>query len=67
MTNYKTIDELPACLSVTEVATYLRISKPIAYQLIHRADFPAVKVGEKRYVVPKDRLIKWMSREGAAM
>ena len=48
MKNYKSVDELP------------RISEPVAYQLIHRADFPAVKVGDRRYIVPKDRLLQWM-------
>lgn len=67
MTNYKTVDDLPACLTVPEMAAYLRISKPIAYQLIHREDFPAVKVGEKRFVVPKDKLLQWMACANAAM
>ncbi len=60
MKNYKSVDELPACLTVPEMAAYMRISEPVAYQLIHRADFPAVKVGDRRYIVPKDRLLQWM-------
>ena len=67
MKNYTNIDELPACLTVPEMAAYMRISEPIAYQLVHRKDFPAVRVGNRRYIVPKDRLLEWMSRPESAV
>ena len=45
----------------------MRISEPVAYQLIHREDFPVVRVGDRRYIVPKDKLLEWMSRPEAAV
>lgn len=34
-------------LSVTEAAAVLGVSRPTVYQLIHRSDFPAFKVGKE--------------------
>lgn len=47
-------------LTVREVATYLRISLPSAYKLIHYGDLPHVHIGE-RIIVPKNVLLLWLS------
>jgi excisionase family DNA binding protein len=40
-----TTAERPEFLTVRELADYLRVSLRTAYELVHRGDVPAVKVG----------------------
>ena len=49
-------------VSVKELAAMLGISRPKAYELVRRADFPAVWLG-RRVVVPVDGLKQWLSRQ----
>lgn len=60
--NYRNHSELPLTLSVPEVAAVLGISRAGAYELVHSASFPKVKIG-KRIVVPKDKLLKWIDAQ----
>ena len=50
-------------LDADEVANLLGISKPIVYQLFRRADFPAVKVSARRWIVPTAALDDWLERQ----
>ncbi len=59
---YKSFDELPIMLSVTEAATVLGISRTSAYELVKGNDFPSIKVGS-RIVVPKEELQKWIQKQ----
>lgn len=61
-TNYSNYNELPLTLSVPEVAAVLGISRAGAYELVHSASFPKVKIG-KRIVVPKDKFIQWIDAQ----
>jgi len=54
--------ELPVALTVSEVQKVLRISRGGAYQLIHREDFPTVKIG-RRYIIPRDKFIEWLEEQ----
>lgn len=62
----KHIDGLPSVerltLTVEEVARVLGIGRIQAYNLTHRADFPAIRIG-KRIVVPRDALMRWLDRQ----
>ena len=60
--NYKNYSELPLTLSVPEVAAVPGISRAGAYELVHSASFPKVKIG-KRILVPKDKLIEWLDAQ----
>jgi excisionase family DNA binding protein len=53
--------DLPLVLTPMDVADVLKVSRNTAYEVVHRADFPAFKVG-KQYRVQRDRFIQWMSR-----
>jgi excisionase family DNA binding protein len=53
-------------LSVPELAQALGVGRNIAYELAQRADFPAVRIGERRIVVPVDKLKEWLERQGKA-
>lgn len=59
---YKSFDELPIMLSVTETAAVLGISRTSAYELVKGNDFPSIKVGS-RIIVPKDELQQWIQKQ----
>ena len=48
-------------LSVEEAGKLLGVSRQVAYQLIHRPDFPTLHIG-RRVLVPKKQLETWMDR-----
>ena len=49
-------------LSVEEAGKLLGVSRQVAYQLIHRPDFPTLHIG-RRVLVPKKQLEIWMERQ----
>ena len=49
-------------LSVEEMGELLGVSRLVAYNLVHRADFPTLRIG-KRILVPKKQLEAWMDRQ----
>jgi len=49
-------------LSVEEAGKLLGVSRQIAYQLIHRADFPTLHIG-RRILVPRKQLEAWMEQQ----
>lgn len=51
--------ELPLVLSATQLADALGISRSAAYALLHRSDFPTLRIG-KRLLVPRDKLLVWL-------
>ena len=59
--NCRSLDELPAMLTATELAGALGISRAGAYALLHRKGFPALRIG-KRLMVPKDKLTAWIDQ-----
>lgn len=59
---YKTYDELPLMLSVSQVAKVLGISRTSSYDLVKEKDFPSITIGS-RIVVPKDELILWIKNQ----
>lgn len=48
-------------LSVEEAGKLLGVSRQVAYQLIHRTDFPTLHIG-RRILVPRKQLEEWMDR-----
>ena len=58
---YKSYDELPLFLNAKTVAKVLGIAPSSAYELMHEADFPVLKVGN-RMVVPKEKFAEWVQR-----
>ena len=55
------LDEMPVTLNADEMAAVLHISRARAYQLLHRAGFPTLKIG-RRLLVTKDALRDWMRK-----
>ena len=56
---YYSLDQLPLSLNADDIAEVLNISRGNAYTLLHREDFPTIRIG-KRMVVPRDRFLEWM-------
>ena len=50
-------------LTVDEVAEVLGIARPIAYRLVKSSDFPAIRIGEGRIIVPIGEFHKWLETE----
>lgn len=60
--SYKSFDELPMMLSVSQVAKVLGISRTRSYNLVNEKGFPKIKIGT-RIVVPKDEFKLWIQKE----
>lgn len=59
--SYKSYDELPLFLNAATVATVLGVSPSSCYELMHKPDFPVLKIGS-RMVVPKEQFVEWVLR-----
>lgn len=58
---YKSVEEMPVVMSVTETAEALGISAVSLYKLIDKdKTFPVVAIG-RRKVVPKEQLMEWIN------
>ncbi len=55
-------------LSVNEAAgpNWLNCNVKTVYKLTKRADFPALRVGEKRIMIPVELLEKWIQSQAEA-
>ena len=56
---YVTYDQLPLMLNAEDIQAVMNISRAMAYQLMHRDDFPTIVIG-KRMVVPRDQFLEWL-------
>ncbi len=50
-------------LKPAEVGQLLGIGRNRAYELCHRAGFPAIRVGENSIIVPVDALRRWLDQQ----
>ena len=57
------INENKLVLNVEEMAATLGISKPVAYELTRKHGFPAIRVSERRIIIPVDGLCRWLESE----
>lgn len=48
---------------VEEIGELLGISRATAYKLVKQKNFPAVRVGRHRIVIPKDAFHQWLNTE----
>lgn len=54
-----------ATYTVEEAAQILGIGRGLAYKLVHSGELPALRLGEKRYVVPRVAVERILNGEGA--
>lgn len=55
--------ELPVYLSVDQLAALLGISRSGAYTYVHTDGFPVLRIGQKRMLIPRDKLIAWLDAQ----
>ena len=58
---YKSHDGLPLFLNAATVAKVLGVAPSSSYELMHEADFPILKIGN-RLVVPKEKFVAWVEQ-----
>lgn len=56
---YKSYDDLPLFLNAEMVSAVLGVAPSSAYELMHEAGFPVLRVGS-RMVVPKEKFVQWV-------
>ena len=52
----------PLCYRVEDLCGLLGVSRPVAYSLANRLDFPAIRLG-RRLLIPKSGLEAWLMRQ----
>ena len=52
-------------VTVEEMAEIVGVSRPTAYELIHKEGFPTVRIG-RRIVIPLDSLKRWLEEQAGA-
>ena len=53
-------DHLPYCIDANDIAQLLGISRSMAYELMHREDFPCVELGARRLMVRSQDFLQWL-------
>ena len=48
-------------VTVDEMAKMLGISRPVAYDLTKKEGFPAIRISDRRIVIPVEALKKWLN------
>lgn len=56
---YKSYDDYPDILNVSDIQTLLGIGRKQAYELVHSGNFHVINIG-KRIKVSKNVLINWI-------
>jgi len=60
----KDFDDLPAAITVWPgLGEAFGLSRASCYSLVKQSGFPAVRVGRRKIIVPKDRLIEWLKNQ----
>ena len=63
MSEIKQWESYPLMLSVDQVSEILQLGKWTTYGLVHRNDFPAVRIGQHKIRVNRDELKSWIARQ----
>ena len=50
-------------MTIDQLAKSMGISRTKAYELAHQENFPAIKVTERRIIIPKDHLEEWLQKK----
>ncbi len=61
---YKPYNDLPLFLNAVLVSKVLDVSPSSVYELMHKSEFPALKIGS-RMVVSKEKFIQWVEEHTA--
>ena len=61
--NFQDWTNYPIMISVAQVAEILQMGKWTAYNLVHREDFPAIRIGKHKIRINKEDLKKWIENQ----
>ena len=61
VSTYHSYDNLPLFLNAELVSQVLGISPASSYELMHKKNFPTLRIGN-RMVVPKEKFIQWVEQ-----
>ena len=53
-------EELPMIMTSKDVKNLLGINHNGVYELMRKPGFPAVRVSERRIIIPRDRFLEWL-------
>lgn len=56
-------NDQPDLLTVGEAAKVLRISTDLAYALVRAGVLPVLRLGERRIVIPREALLRWVETQ----
>ncbi|MED0670400.1 helix-turn-helix domain-containing protein [Aneurinibacillus aneurinilyticus] len=56
----KTVEDYPLVLTAKHICEILSISKPTAYELMKRTDFPTLPIPGRIRRVQRDAFFRWM-------
>ncbi len=59
---YKSLDELPAVLSIKDISKVLQVSEPKAREIVYSQGFPILNraLTGRRLLIPKQGFINWL-------
>lgn len=62
---YKDLDDLPAVLSIKDIAKVLQMSEPKVREIVYSDGFPILnrKLTGRRLLVPKQGFINWLEEQ----
>ena len=63
--SFSSFNDLPLVLNAAQLAGVLNISRANACNLLHREDFPTLRIGQ-RMLVSRDKLVQWMDGQSNA-
>jgi excisionase family DNA binding protein len=56
---------LPVVLNMGHIQRTLGVAKKTAYDLVHRDDFPAIRLG-RSIRVPRDSFARWLAQQASS-
>src|SRR5438128_354113 len=65
MSHIEHAHDIPAVLTVRQLAAFLHIGRNAAYEQCHRPGFPAIRIG-KQLRIPRDALLNWLNAQANA-
>ena len=55
--------DLPLLLTVADIQRILGLSKTSVGYLVHQKDFPLVQLSPSKYIIPRDRFLRWIDAQ----
>jgi len=59
----KSFEDLPVVLQRKDIEKVLGLSPVTVLKLMREPDFPVIRAGAKRLIVPRDKFLEWMERK----